>query len=123
MALPRHILRFPLNAMRSRSSSSTSSSTATKPPSLPRLPVPDLRKTLDKYLTSIEPFLRETEHSTQAFSAAYHLRKQWADEFCSGIGTVLQERLIGARHVRTAHTIKLTTTGSTGQGFTKQLAR
>lgn len=83
--------------MRSRSSS-TSAQTAPNPktPKLPRLPVPDLRKTLDKYLTSIEPFLRESEPTSRGFSTAYNLRRQWADEFYSGIGSVLQERLVGA---------------------------
>ncbi|KXN88606.1 Carnitine O-acetyltransferase, mitochondrial [Leucoagaricus sp. SymC.cos] len=81
--------------MRSRSASFSVQTSATpKIPYLPRLPVPDLRKTLDKYLTSIEPFLRESERSSQGFSAAYQLRKQWADEFYSGIGSVLQERLV-----------------------------
>ncbi|KAF9451885.1 acyltransferase ChoActase/COT/CPT [Macrolepiota fuliginosa MF-IS2] len=69
-------------------------STAAKPLSLPRLPVPDLRKSLDKYLSSIEPFLHEAEQSSQAFSDAYQLRRKWADEFYFGIGSVLQERLI-----------------------------
>ncbi|EKM78099.1 hypothetical protein AGABI1DRAFT_76491 [Agaricus bisporus var. burnettii JB137-S8] len=59
--------------------------------SLPRLPVPDLHKTLDRYLISIQPFLHDSEPS---FSAAYQLRKQWADDFHSGIGSVLQERLL-----------------------------
>ncbi|KIK10045.1 hypothetical protein K443DRAFT_47 [Laccaria amethystina LaAM-08-1] len=73
--------------MLSRSASST--------PKLPRLPVPDLRKTLNKYLTSVEPFLLEDElRGGMSFNSAYALRKKWADEFESGIGAVLQERLV-----------------------------
>jgi len=75
--------------MLSRSVSST--------PKLPRLPVPDLRKTLNKYLTSLEPFLLEDElRGGMSFNSAYALRKKWADEFELGIGTVLQERLVGS---------------------------
>lgn len=94
----------------------SSSSSVTKIPTLPRLPVPDLRKTLDKYLTSIEPFLHDTEQSSLDFSAAYQLRKKWADEFYSGIGSVLQERLIGARHNDSAHSIP---THGDGQRWTR----
>jgi carnitine O-acetyltransferase len=64
---------------------------------LPRLPVPDLRKTLDRYLTSLEPLLLEEEQRSGIPSRdAYALRRKWADEFESGIGQVLQERLIGS---------------------------
>lgn len=63
---------------------------------LSRLPVPDLRKTLDRYLTSLEPFLLEDEaRGGPSFRTAYAQRAQWADEFASGIGRVCQERLIG----------------------------
>lgn len=63
---------------------------------LPRLPVPPLRKTLDRYLKSIEPFLLEDEaKGGQPFYDALALRTKWADEFERGIGTVCQERLLG----------------------------
>ena len=61
-----------------------------------RLPVPALRHTLNRYLDSLEPFLHEDERrGGMSFSSAYALREKWADEFESGIGGTLQERLLG----------------------------
>lgn len=80
--------------MRTRSSSAAASTTSTK--SRSRLPVPSLRHTLDRYLQSLEPFLLDAERrGGMSFSSAYALRRKWADEFESGIGKVLQERLVG----------------------------
>ena len=63
---------------------------------LPRLPVPDLQKTLQKYVTSLEPFLLEYEAKGLAkHEEARALRAQWAEDFERGIGRVLQERLHG----------------------------
>ena len=63
---------------------------------LPRLPVPDLRKTLDRYLASLEPLLLEDEiRGGMPFEDSHTLRIKLAKEFESGIGKVLQERLIG----------------------------
>lgn len=67
---------------------------------LPRLPVPPLRSTLDKYLQSIKPLLLEDDlRGVSAFDPAYQQRVQWAKEFEVGIGATLQERLIGTRCV------------------------
>lgn len=64
--------------------------------SLSRLPVPDLRKTLDRYLKSLEPFLLEDEaHGGLPFQTAYSLRAKWADEFAAGVGKLCQDRLLG----------------------------
>ncbi|KIM84067.1 hypothetical protein PILCRDRAFT_6374 [Piloderma croceum F 1598] len=64
-------------------------------PHLPRLPIPPLRKTLDRYLKSIQPFLLEDEaHGGASFSESYALRVRWAEEFESRVGTLAQDRLI-----------------------------
>ncbi|KAG2146165.1 acyltransferase ChoActase/COT/CPT [Suillus bovinus] len=61
---------------------------------LPRLPVPDLRKTLDRYLQSIQPFLREDEaRGHSLFESNYEKRVQWADDFEKGIGRLCQHKL------------------------------
>ncbi|KAF8969174.1 acyltransferase ChoActase/COT/CPT [Flammula alnicola] len=79
--------------MQTRSQSTAASTT--RPKARARLPVPPLRHTLDKYLTSLEPFLLEDEsHGGMSFSSAYALREKWANEFESGIGHTLQERLV-----------------------------
>ena len=64
--------------------------------SLPRLPVPPLRATLDRYLKSLEPILSQDEVKGHA-KAKEELKKrqQWATEFENGLGKVLQQRLIG----------------------------
>ncbi|TFK33238.1 acyltransferase ChoActase/COT/CPT [Crucibulum laeve] len=82
--------------MSSRSSSSShASGPSTRTPVLPRLPVPDLHKTLSKYLTSLEPFFLEDElRGGMSYASAHALRTKWADEFASGIGHVLQDRLL-----------------------------
>ncbi|KAG0706775.1 acyltransferase ChoActase/COT/CPT [Suillus ampliporus] len=61
---------------------------------LPRLPVPDLRKTLDRYLQSIQPFLREDEaRGRSLFDVSYAKRVQWVDDFEKGIGRICQRKL------------------------------
>ncbi|OJA19464.1 hypothetical protein AZE42_10737 [Rhizopogon vesiculosus] len=61
---------------------------------LPRLPVPDLRKTLHRYLQSIQPFLREDEaRGHTLFDVSYAKRVQWADDFEKGVGRLCQRKL------------------------------
>ena len=63
---------------------------------LPRLPVPPLRSTLDKYLQSIKPLLLQDDlRGFSAFDSAYQQRVRWAKEFETGVGATLQARLIG----------------------------
>ncbi|TEB34514.1 carnitine acetyltransferase [Coprinellus micaceus] len=81
--------------MRSTSTTAASVISKPKPVYMPRLPVPELRKTLDKYLASLEPFLREDEkRGGMNYHSGLSLRKKWADEFEQGIGKVLQDRLV-----------------------------
>lgn len=61
-----------------------------------RLPVLSLEHTLSKYLNSLHPFLLEDERKGGPSSAAEaEKRVQWAKEFENGIGSILQERLVG----------------------------
>ncbi|KAH9850370.1 acyltransferase ChoActase/COT/CPT [Lenzites betulinus] len=64
-------------------------------PSLPRLPMPDLHNTLQKYLKSLEPFLLEDEaRGGPNFNAAHAARLKLVEDFERGIGQVCQARLI-----------------------------
>ncbi|PSS19950.1 hypothetical protein PHLCEN_2v3123 [Hermanssonia centrifuga] len=72
------------------------SSTAAPKARLPRLPVPDLAHTLERYVKSLEPFILEDEsRGGTPFKEAYDLRSRWAEDFKNGVGQVCQERLKG----------------------------
>ena len=60
---------------------------------LPKLPVPKLRQTLDRYLKGLEPFIAEESEA----NAELEMKKrvQMAEEFENGIGKLAQARLIG----------------------------
>lgn len=74
----------------------TFSASSSRPPTLPRLPVPDLHKTLSKYLRSLVPLLQEDEaRGGVPWQSALQERQRWADEFETGLGATCQERLDG----------------------------
>ena len=54
----------------------------------PRLPIPSLESSLEKYLKSLEPFIDDDSHTSS------HLRAI-ADDFRDGLGKKLQTRLKG----------------------------
>ncbi|KAH9945185.1 acyltransferase ChoActase/COT/CPT [Epithele typhae] len=71
------------------------STTRPSSPSLPRLPVPDLRKTLQGYLKSLEPILHErAARGGQSFDAAYRAQQEVIEDFDRGLGKACQERLL-----------------------------
>ncbi|KAF8501679.1 carnitine acetyltransferase [Russula emetica] len=81
---------------RSRLSSRAYCATASRPPTLPRLPVPDLHQTLSKYLRSLVPLLQEDEaRGGTPWRSALQERQRWADEFEKDLGAKCQERLHG----------------------------
>ena len=93
---------------------------------LPRLPVPPLRSTLDKYLQSLKPLLLEDHlRGVSAFASAYQRRVQWAKEFEIGIGATLQARLLGTRCFFSTFTVSFSCAVifSLRKNLTTQLAR
>ena len=61
-----------------------------------RLPVLPLRQTLDKYLISLVPFMREDEaRGGPSIDTEMDKQLKLAREFEYGIGSALQERLLG----------------------------
>ncbi|KAG9314992.1 acyltransferase ChoActase/COT/CPT [Chiua virens] len=62
--------------------------------SLPRLPVPDITRTLDAYLRSIQPLLLADEHSGgPSFASAYARQQALVKAFLDGPGRRAQARL------------------------------
>jgi hypothetical protein len=68
---------------------------------LPRLPVPKLEASLDRYIKSLRPLLLEKAlkegKGEEAVEAGIRQREEWAQDFAKqgGLGRLLQERLKG----------------------------
>jgi hypothetical protein len=61
---------------------------------LPRLPVPDIRRTLDGYLRAVQPVLLADEHSGGApFAVAYARQRALVNAFLDGPARRAQARL------------------------------
>lgn len=86
----RPLMQAPVLTAQTRAASRTST------PSLPRLPVPDMYTTLQKYLRSLEPILLEDEaRGGTDFKTAYASRVKLVEDFERGLGPTCQERLQG----------------------------
>lgn len=54
-----------------------------------------MQQTLQRYLTSLEPFLRQEQARGRSYADELAQRRQWADDFANGLGRKLQTRLLG----------------------------
>ena len=69
---------------------------------LPRLPIPALSSSLERYIKSLRPILLEKAlkegKGPESVAAELKKREEWAADFTKpgGLGRVLQERLKGA---------------------------
>ena len=78
---------------------------STQYPVLPRLPIPDLRKTLDRYLKSLQPFLLDDAvRGGTSYDTAYNARVKMVEKFENGLGRLCQERLLGLYY---SHVLRL----------------
>lgn len=86
----------------STQSQSTSSSppepTSSRQASLPRLPVPELSDTLERYLRSLEPLYHSLAASGKSADVVRNEKRELAREFAKsgGVGERLQRRLRGS---------------------------
>lgn len=84
-----------------RGAPGTQPKTFSKQSTLPRLPIPELAATFERYLKSISPILRQKEAQGQldGSTAQKELdkRRQWIADFLKegGLGRTLQQRLVG----------------------------
>jgi hypothetical protein len=66
--------------------------------SLPRLPIPPLRQTAERYLKSLEPFIADKGNGKDELKKHEALVEDFVRE--GGIGVRLQERLHGSQFLR-----------------------
>ncbi|KAH9903022.1 acyltransferase ChoActase/COT/CPT [Cubamyces lactineus] len=91
----RTCLRRPIHMQPPLVPSRTRALSRTSTPTLPRLPVPDLHKTLLKYLKSVEPFLLEDERRGGVdFQSALEHRVKLVNDFERELGPLCQQRLL-----------------------------
>jgi len=64
---------------------------------LPKLPIPTLQSSLDRYVTSLRPFLLESNELDKGLEERRELARSFAED---GLGIKLQERLKGKFSVR-----------------------
>ena len=63
---------------------------------LPKLPVPPLGASLERYVRSLEPVLvQQHAGNVERARAELRQREEWANDFEATLGRRLQERLIG----------------------------
>lgn len=97
--------------IRKMSTSASHVSARGRPISLPRLPVPDLHQTLARYMASLEPLMLEDEKKGKtSYESSYALRLKGMQAFESGIGQLLQDRLLGPSSVFLRNSIILRVT-------------
>lgn len=92
------------------SPSPRASSSTSKLRPLPRLPIPNLEKTVNRYLRTIEPFLENIAHRDGvSVDVVREQKRKLAEDFIipGGLGRKLQERLHGS-HIVSFYQIMLT---------------
>jgi carnitine O-acetyltransferase len=66
-------------------------------PKLPRLPIPELQVTCDRYLKSIEPFLLEdAANGGMLYETAHERQVEMLHAFQTRFGRIAQHQLMGA---------------------------
>ncbi|KAI8593385.1 acyltransferase ChoActase/COT/CPT [Geranomyces variabilis] len=86
-ALSRHLARRAMSAAPQSSPSQRAPRTFDLQDTLPRLPIPPLKETADRYLRTLRPLLSESQYASSAAAVAEFVKEN------GGLGHVLQDRL------------------------------